>query len=133
MTSRRSARVAQAILESVSSTILMSLKDPRVKNVTVLSVDVSPDFCSAKVYISVLGDEKQQALCIHGLESARGFLQSRVAERLQTRNTPILSFQLDPGVKRSIEAARLIREDEAGRAPDDESSAIDPDKSELAN
>ncbi len=133
MTSRRSARVAQAILESVSSTILMSLKDPRVKNVTVLSVDVSPDFCRAKVYISVLGDEKQQALCIHGLESARGFLQSRVAERLQTRNTPILSFQLDPGVKRSIEAARLIREDEAGRAPDEESSAIAPDKSELAN
>ena len=110
MNSRRTAKVAQAILEAVSSTILFGLKDPRVKNVTVIRVDVSHDVRNAKVYVSIMGDEKARSLCMHGLNSARGFLQSKVANRLQTRYTPILSFVLDPGVRQSIEASKIIRE-----------------------
>ena len=110
MTTRRTAKMAQAIREAVSTAILFGLKDPRVKNVTVLDVEVSGDLRSAKVYVSVMGDEKEQNLTLRGLESARGFLQAKVADRLQTRYTPILKFVLDDGVKRSIEASRLLRE-----------------------
>ncbi len=110
MTSRRTARVARAILETVSSTILFGLKDPRVRNVTVLNVEVSHDIRTAKVYVSVMGTEKEQSLCLHGLNSARGYLQSKIADRLQTRYTPVLTFVLDQGVKKSIEASRLLRE-----------------------
>lgn len=110
MTTRRTAKMAQAIREAVSTAILFGLKDPRVKNVTVLDVEVSGDMRSAKVYVSVMGEEKEQNLTLRGLESARGFLQAKVADRLQTRYTPILKFVLDDGVKRSIEAARLLRE-----------------------
>lgn len=110
MATRRTAKMAQAIREAVSTAILFGLKDPRVKNVTVLDVEVSGDMRSAKVYVSVMGDEKEQKLTLHGLDSARGFLQSKVADRLQTRYTPILKFVLDQGVKRSIEASRLLRE-----------------------
>ncbi len=110
MSSRRTAKVAQAILESVSSTVLFGLKDPRVKNVTVTSVEVSRDIRSAKVYVSVMGDEKQQALCMHGLNSARGYLQSKIGDRLRTRYTPALKFVLDPGIKQSIETAKILRE-----------------------
>ena len=110
MVSRRAAKLAQAILEQVSSTILFGLKDPRVRNVTVIGVEASPDMRSAKVYISVMGNETAQKLCLQGLNSARGFLQKKVADRLQTRYTPILKFILDPGVKLSSEASRLIRE-----------------------
>jgi len=108
--SRRTAKVAEAIREQVSTTILFGLKDPRVKNVTVTRVEVSPDLRNAKVYVSVMGDEKMQRLTLRGLESARGFLQAKLAERVQIRYTPILHFQLDQGVKRSIEASRLLRE-----------------------
>lgn len=118
MTSRRTAKVASAIRESVSSTILFGLKDPRVKNVTVLGVDVADDLRSAKVYISIMGDEKMQSLTMHGLNSARGFIQAKVADRLQTRYTPILSFIIDDGVKKSIAAAALIREAMASQAND---------------
>ncbi len=83
---------------------------PRVKNVTVTRVEVSPDLRSAKVYVSVMGDEKMQKLTLRGLESARGFLQAKLAERVQIRYTPVLHFQLDQGIKRSIEASRLLRE-----------------------
>ena len=125
MTSRRIQKAAQAVLEQVSSTILFSLKDPRVKNVTVTHVEVSPDLRTAKVSVSIMGDEKAQALCLHGLNSARGFLQAKVADRLQTRYTPVLKFVVDPGVKRSIETSRIIRDALAeGQSDSDDGSGL---------
>ncbi|MCA9042001.1 MAG: 30S ribosome-binding factor RbfA [Planctomycetaceae bacterium] len=110
MTSRRIEKLAQAIKEQVSTTILLHLRDPRVKNVTVLGVEVAPDVRSATILVSIMGNEKEQALCMHGLESARGFLQSKVADRIQTRYTPILKFKLDEGIKKSFEAERILKE-----------------------
>jgi ribosome-binding factor A len=110
MSSRRIAKVAEALRETVSTTVLFELKDPRVKNVTVLRTEVSPDLKSAKVYVSVMGDEKVQALSMHGLRSARGFIQAKIAERLELRYTPILQFVLDPGVKVSAQTSSIIRE-----------------------
>jgi ribosome-binding factor A len=110
MSSRRTAKVAEAVREIVSTVVLFELKDPRVKNVTVLRAEVSPDLRSAKVYVSVMGDQKVQSLTLHGLNSARGFIQSKIADRLQTRYTPILQFISDPGVKLSVHASAVIRE-----------------------
>ena len=112
-------------METVSTTILFGLKDPRVKNVTVISVEVSSDVRSAKVYVSVLGDEQAQSLCMHGLQSARGFIQSKIGDRLETRYTPILTFVLDPGVKHSIETSKAIRE--AFAADDGNAPPVPPD------
>lgn len=110
MNSRRSARASEAIRETVSTVVLFEVRDPRVKNVTVLSAEVSPDLRAAKIYVSVMGDAKVQSLAMHGLESARGFIQSKIAERLQTKNTPIIRFVLDPSVKKSIEVSRALQE-----------------------
>jgi ribosome-binding factor A len=110
MSSRRIAKVAEAVREQVSTSILFEMKDPRVKYVTVTGVEVSPDLRNAKVHVSVMGDDKTQRLTLQGLRSARGFLQAKIAEHLQLRWTPILQFQLDEGVKRSIEASRILRE-----------------------
>ena len=123
MGSRRTARIAEAIRETVSSTVLFDLRDPRIKNVTVISADVAPDLRSAKVYVSVMGDEKTQALSMHGLNAARGYVQSKVADRLQTRYTPILKFVLDQGIKKSIEASRILRE--LGENPDAAADSTD--------
>src|SRR5580692_7868738 len=109
MNTRRVAKAAEAIRETVSMTILVGLRDPRVKNVTVLRAEVSGDLRSAKVYVSVMGDAKAQSLTMHGLDSARGFIQSKVADRLQTKNTPVLRFVLDPGVKLSAETSQALR------------------------
>lgn len=116
--SRRTAKVSEAIRETVSSTILFELRDPRVKNVTVISAEVGADLRTAKVYVSIMGDEKQQSLTMHGLNSAKGFIQAKLAERLQTRYTPVLTFVNDQGIKKSIEAARIIREALADPAAD---------------
>lgn len=124
MTSRRTAKIASSIREIVSSTILFGLKDPRVKNVTVLGVEVGDDLRTAKVYISVMGEPRIQALTMHGLNSARGFIQSKVADQLQIRYTPVLTFVLDQGVKKSIAAAELLRE-ALGDSPREESAELE--------
>ena len=110
MSSRRTARVASVIREVVSTTILTELRDPRIRNVTVLGAEVSPDLRYAKVKISVMGDEKDEALTLHGLNSARGYPQSKVAERVKTRYTPELRFEVDQGVRKSFEATRILNE-----------------------
>jgi ribosome-binding factor A len=55
-----------------------------------------------------MGTATEQKRALEGLNHASGFLQARIAARLQTRFTPILSFKLDESVKKSIELGRLI-------------------------
>lgn len=90
--------------------ILADLKDPRVENVTVTYVEVSPDMRQAKVHVSVMGDETKQKLCLQGLQSSAGFLQTKVGKRIDTRYTPRLRFELDMGVKKSLAIAQLLHE-----------------------
>ena len=110
------------------------MRDPRVKKVTVLNVEVPPDLRSAKVYVSVMGEEREGHLVLRGLQSARGFLQSRIADEIDLRWTPILEFVLDSGVKKSIETSKMLREAGVGLPEDDadEDSAdipeADPDE-----
>ena len=123
MSSRRTARVASVIREVVSTTILLELRDPRIRNVTVLGAEVSPYLRYAKVRISVLGTEKEAALTLHGLNSARGYIQSKIADRVKTRYTPEIRFEIDSGVKKSAEASRILRE----VLPDADDESMDSD------
>jgi ribosome-binding factor A len=102
-------KAAEAIREVVSMAILAELKDPRVRDVTVTYVEVSPDMRQAKVHVSVMGDETRQQLSLRGLQNAAGFLQTKVAKRIDTRYTPRLVFVLDLGVKHSIEISRILQ------------------------
>jgi ribosome-binding factor A len=108
MPSRRAQKVAEAVREVVSMTILTELKDPRVRDVTVTYVEVSGDLRHAKVHVSVMGEEAKQELSLRGLRNAAGFLQSKLASRIDTRYTPRLDFVLDQGVKKSIAIAQIL-------------------------
>ncbi|SFH81357.1 30S ribosome-binding factor RbfA [Planctomicrobium piriforme] len=110
MATRRTAKVAAAVRQVVSNAILFGLRDPRVVGVTVLTVEVPPDLRTAKVFISILGDEKTARLTMKGLEAARGYIQSKIADELDLRLTPVLTFVVDPGIKKSIEISKMLRE-----------------------
>ena len=90
--------------------ILTAVRDPRVKDVTVTRVEMDPDMRAATVHVSVMGSPAKEELALRGLANSAGFLQSQVAERNETRYTPRLKFQLDSGVKKSIEIARVLSE-----------------------
>lgn len=110
--------------------ILTELRDPRISDVTVTLVEVSPDMRHAKIHVSVMGDEAKQRLSLRGLQNASGFLQQKIAQRIDTRYTPRLRFVLDQGVKRSIEVSRILDEvlprPAAGDEGDEFNSAFDP-------
>jgi ribosome-binding factor A len=118
MKSHRIARVSEVVRETAANAILFEIKDPRVKGVTVTRAEVSADLQHAKVFISIMGTEKEQSLAMHGLKSAAGFVQTKVADRLTSRYVPHITFVLDEGVKKSIEIARLIREENERLAAD---------------
>src|SRR5262249_11959746 len=117
MKTHRLARVAEVVREVASETILFELRDPRVKLVTVTRAEASAHLQHAKVYVSVMGTPSEQELTMHGLRHAAGFVQSKLASRLKTRFTPVITFVLDQGVKKSIEMTRLINEALAQSAP----------------
>jgi ribosome-binding factor A len=109
MTSRRLLKAAEAIREVVSMAILTEIRDPRVQNITVTGVEVAPDMREAKILLTVMGTESQEGLALRGLSSSAGFLQSRIAERIDTRYTPRVSFEIDEGLKKSMAVNEILQ------------------------
>ncbi len=88
--------------------ILTQVRDPRVRGVTVTRVEMTPDMRSATVHVSVMGSPAQEQLALRGLTSTAGFLQAQIAEKIDMRYTPRLRFEIDKGVKHSLEIARVL-------------------------
>ena len=130
MKTHRLARVSEVIREVAASTILFEMKDPRVKNVTVTRAEVSADLQHAKVYVSVMGSEREQKLTMYGLQAAAGFVQTKLAKRMTTRYIPHITFVLDDGIKKSIEIARIIREENEKLALVADTASADDNESE---
>ena len=107
--------------------IVREVKDPRVSDVwiTVMNADVSADLKFAKVYYSVLGECDDRELA-KGLKSAAPFIRSRLAERLNLRITPEITFIRDEGVKHGAEISALLKSVEADLT-DDETDGEDED------
>jgi ribosome-binding factor A len=97
--------VRAVVAEAVSG-----LQDPRIGLVTITGVVVSPDLHDARVYVSVLGNEKKRLATMAGLESARGVLQGRLARELRMKRTPQLAFEYDPSVEHGVRMTKLIDE-----------------------
>jgi len=113
-------RIASVIREVVSRALVTELADPRIGIVTVTGVAVSADLRVADVRVSILGDAKDQEVCLSAIRHARGHVQQKVADALDTKYCPVLRFHLDESVKRSVSLSALIAraraEDEAARA-----------------
>jgi ribosome-binding factor A len=103
-------RVNEAILEVLGDAIATELKDPRIGFVTVTEVDTSPDLRSARVYVSVLGDERERERSLEGLRSAHGVLQGKIASAMRLKRTPTLTFVYDESVDRGARISRLLDE-----------------------
>ena len=116
MQGKRLVRVNQLIKEEISMVLQRQLKDPRLGFVTVTEVDTTPDLKHAKVFVSVLGNEKKRDKSLQGLEAAHGILQAKLAQELRMKRTPQLAFEYDPTVERGVRMTMLIDE----LAPDDD-------------
>jgi ribosome-binding factor A len=109
-------RVNESV-RAVVADALGELKDPRIGMVTVTGVHVTPDLAEARIFVSVLGNEKKRAATLAGLESARGVLQAKLGRQLSLRRTPTLTFIYDDSVERGVRMTKLI-EDLAADLPE---------------
>ncbi|KTD28734.1 ribosome-binding factor A [Legionella israelensis] len=118
---KRTDRVAGLIQRKLAQIIQQEVKDPRLSGfVTVSAVKVSSDLGHAKVYFTVLNEDKELATSI--LNSAASFLRTVLARSIKLRTVPQLHFVYDESIEYGKRLSRLI--DEAN-APNDSSNEED--------
>ena len=103
-------RLNEVLRKVIGDAIASDLDDPRIGFVTVTSVDTSPDLRSARVYVSVLGEESERQPALAGLEAAHGVLQAAIAGQVRMKRTPTLSFHYDESLERGVRLSRLLDE-----------------------
>jgi len=128
----KNTRINMEVQKELSVLISRDIKDPRINPMTsVVHVEVAPDLKTAKVYISVLGDEQSKKDTLAGLKSASSFIRGQLARNLHLRNTPELTFVLDNSIEYGVHMSKLIDEVNAGsRQTQDDQSGEAKDKDE---
>lgn len=107
----KNTRINGEVQKVLSTLISREIKDPRINPMTsVVSVEVSPDLKTARVYISVLGDEESKEETRKGLKSAASFMRGQLARTLNLRNTPELTFIIDNSIEYGVHMSHLIDE-----------------------
>ena len=102
-------RINEEVLRELSNILRGEIKDPRISPMcSVVAVEVAPDLKSAKAYISVLGDEAAQKSTMEGLKSSAGFIRRKLAENVNLRNTPEMTFILDQSIEYGVNMSKLI-------------------------
>ena len=106
----RTERVGRLVQEKIGALIVEGkIKDPRVNPfLSVTRVQVSRDFSWADVYISTFKAETNLAKGVLGLQSAAGFIQSRLAREMRLRQTPRLRFHEDLSISEGFEMVKKI-------------------------
>jgi ribosome-binding factor A len=106
--SQRAERVGDLIKREVSQIIQYELKDPGIGFVTITAVELSSDLRHAKIFYSVLGDEKAKEGSSSALKRACGFIQHEIGKKLRLKYTPEISFLFDPSVEYGARIETLI-------------------------
>jgi ribosome-binding factor A len=106
----RAKQVGEQMKKELSEIISRKIKDPRVGFVTVTDVEVTGDLQQAKVFISVLGDDKQKEESLIGLTKAKGFIRSEIGRRIRLRKTPEILFEFDESIDYGNHIETLIHQ-----------------------
>ncbi len=105
----KNTRINAEVQRELSTLIREECKDPRIHPLTsVIAAEVAPDLKTAKIYISVLGDEEALTSTLKGLKSAASHLRSKLAKSLNLRNTPELTFVGDCSIAYGVSMSKLI-------------------------
>jgi ribosome-binding factor A len=116
---KRSERIQELILEEISKLVQRGLKDPRIGFTTITKVEVTDNLKRAKVFISVMGSEKEKTETLDGLNSAKGFIRNTMGKNLYLRYLPELEFRRDDNADHVEKISRILNElhSESGGEP----------------
>jgi ribosome-binding factor A len=121
MSSRRIDRINGLLRQEISELLSREIKDPRLEGViSITQVKTSSDLRSARVYVSVLGDEAAKQSAMEGIQSAATFLRRELRDRLTLRHVPHMKFVLDESIEDADHLLRImdqIRDRQQEKAP----------------
>ena len=124
----RGVRVADQIQRDLAEIIAYELKDPRVGMITISEVQLTPDYAHAKVFFTMLKDDKESVKnTVEGLSAAAGYIRNVLGKRLHIHTLPQLHFVHDTSTSRGMEMSLLIDQANATRAADAEPDPVKPD------
>ncbi|MCE5279622.1 MAG: 30S ribosome-binding factor RbfA [Planctomycetaceae bacterium] len=128
---RRSQRVGNLIRDVLGQLILTKLSDPRVDpaRTSVVRVEVPEDLLTAKVYISVMGSDKEQRMTLQALRHAAGHFQELLMRQITLRHTPALDFVLDVQFKKTIKTLEILQQVAQELRDKDEAAAAEAGQS----
>ena len=98
MANIRIERLNDAIQEEISKILMLEVKDAHIQFVTITGVETTNDLSYAKVYVTVLNQEKKEQT-LDALNKAAPFIRSKLAERIEIRHTPELKFIYDTSIE----------------------------------
>jgi ribosome-binding factor A len=121
MTSQgRANRIAQQIKEDLATLLLFEVGDPRLEGVYITDVNVDRELAYANIFVSTLEGSVREEEVMEGLERARGFMRSQLAQRIQLRSFPHLRFNWDPTPENAERIERLLDSLHKDEPTDDE-------------
>lgn len=107
----KNTRINGEVQRVLAEIIRGEVKDPRISRWTsVVAVEVAPDLKSCKAWISVLGDEEARKSTLEGLKSAEGYIRRQLAQTINLRNTPDISFIMDQSIEYGVNMSKKIEE-----------------------
>ncbi len=92
---QRSDRVGDLLVELISELLRREIRDPRLGAVTITAAKVSKDLRHARVYFNLFGDRENRKDVLAGLQSATGFIRSKIGKQLNLRFVPTIEFFYD--------------------------------------
>jgi len=122
----KNTRINGEVMRALADIIRGEIKDPRISELTsVVAVEVAPDLKTCKAWISVFGDEQKIADTLAGLTSAEGFIRSKLAKKINLRNTPQITFIMDQSIAYGVSMSKKIDEVNKNLVRDEQEIAAD--------
>ena len=105
---QRIDRISEEVRREVDAIIREELHDPRVIGTySVTRAEVTGDLRYAKIYISVLEDDRRDAL-MDALKNAKGYIRRALGKRMIIRYTPELIFVSDKNIEYGVHIAKVL-------------------------
>ena len=110
MSNMRAERVGEHMKQEIMDIVNNKVKDPRVGFLTITDVELTNDLSHAKVYLTVLGSNKEIDNTFKALEKAKGFIKSELGSRMRLRIIPDLTFEYDKSIEYGNKIERMIQD-----------------------
>ncbi len=109
LTGKRTEKVGEQVLRIIADLLMEKVRDPRIEGVTLTGVNLSNDLKQARVFFSIIGQQREINNALTGLESAKGYIKKQMGLRSSFRYVPDIVFEYDSTLETGDRIEKLIK------------------------